>query len=98
MKLQKEGLRVSNKHFIIAFSPGRTKRNRLGVTVTKRVGKAAIRNRIKRIIREHFRHNRHDVAGNWDINIIAKIGTADLSAEDFRSSLQHVFVRLSEAI
>jgi ribonuclease P protein component len=93
--LTESGRRIQNDHFIAIFSPNQLGRSRIGVTVTKKVGPAVKRNRIKRRVREYFRLNRHDLAGNWDINIIAKRQIADFSSEKAFRSLKNIFERLS---
>lgn len=72
LNLSKYGKRAHSKYFIAVFIKSRLNRNRLGITVTKKVGNAATRNRIKRLIREYFRLNKHSLRGFWDVNIIAK--------------------------
>ncbi len=93
--LSKSGRKVQNQHFIACFAPGRQSHCRLGVTVTKKVGKAVERNRIKRMVREFFRLNRHRLSGNWDINIIGKIRAAGISSEEAGQSLQDIFNRIA---
>ncbi len=97
LHLSESGRKVYNRHFIAVFAPGRGERTRLGITVTKKVGCAAVRNRIKRLSREYFRVNRHTFAGTWDINIIAKKGAAELTTKAFFSSLQHIFHKVSKS-
>jgi ribonuclease P protein component len=93
--LANSGRRIQNEYFIAVFSPGRHGRSRLGVTVTKKVGGAVKRNRIKRLVREFFRLNRHFISGVWDINIIAKNQIADISSEQAYRALQNIFIRIS---
>jgi len=93
--LAKSGRRIQNEYFIAVFSPSRHGRSRLGVTVTKKVGCAVKRNRIKRLVREFFRLNRHFITGEWDINIIAKNQIADITSEMASRSLQNIFTRIS---
>jgi ribonuclease P protein component len=93
--LSKSGRRIQTEYFIAIFSPARFNRSRLGVTVTKKVGNAVERNRIKRLVREFFRLNRHSLSGNWDVNIIAKLQSANISVEKAYRSLQNIFGRIS---
>ena len=93
--LSKTGRRIHSEHFIAVFAPNQHVRSRIGITVTKKVGPAVKRNRIKRIVREYFRLNRHNLAGNWDINLIAKRQRVDFSAEQAYRSLENIFERIS---
>lgn len=72
IELSKRGKRVNNRYFIVIYAENFIQNCRLGITVSKKVGKAAKRNKIKRFSREFFRLNRHCIQGSWDINIIAK--------------------------
>ncbi|MDM8524472.1 ribonuclease P protein component [Desulfococcaceae bacterium HSG8] len=90
------GKRFYNRHFIAVYCPGRADRIRLGITITKKVGCAAIRNRIRRRAREYFRQNRHRMAGQWDINIIAKKSAAGLTTKEIFSSLKNLFDRIPD--
>ena len=58
------------------------KRHRLGVTVSKRVGNAVIRNRVKRRIREWFRHARARLPGQSEIVVIARRTARELSGAE----------------
>ena len=93
--LSKSGKRVQTAEFIAYFIPARYDRSRLGVTVTKKVGQAVERNRIKRMVREFFRINRHCLSGRWDINIIAKRQSAGIRSEKAYQSLQNIFELIS---
>lgn len=73
-----------------------TGRSRLGITVTRKVGNAVVRNRIKRITREFFRLRQGEIRDCWDINVIAKRQAAGLSSEQVLTSLEDLFDRLSE--
>ena len=90
------GIRIQNRHFIIVFHPNDHGKTRLGVTVTKKVGNAVKRNKIKRALREFFRMNRCHLKGHWDINIIAKFSAANLDAGRTQECLNRLFQRLSE--
>jgi ribonuclease P protein component len=95
LRLSKGGQRIHTRHFIAFLSPGLHDQTRLGVTVSKRVGHAVTRNRIKRWTREYFRLNRHKVRGAWDINIVAKKEAAGLPSQQVFSSLERIFDRIA---
>ena len=98
LHLTKNGKKISNQCFVATFSPGRFERTRLGITVSRRVGNAAARNRIKRFAREYFRLNRHLIAGYWDINITAKRAAANLSSDQAFLSLRDIFDRITRSL
>ena len=68
------GKRYSSPNFIyyIRIRTPDGKGPRLGTTVTKKVGKAVIRSRLKRLIKEVFRLNQNELQRDADIVIVAK--------------------------
>ncbi len=96
-RLSRFGKKIQDKHFVAVFAPGRFQRTRLGITVTRKVGNATTRNRIKRFLREYFRQNRHVITGRWDINIIAKKSTSGLPTDQAFLSLDHIFDSISRS-
>ena len=91
INLSKIGHRVYNKYFIAVFGKGLHSRTRVGITVTKKIGCAVKRNRIKRVVREYFRLHKNGIDGTWDINIIAKKEASTISIKQVFISLQSVF-------
>ena len=65
-------------------------RTRLGVTVSKRVGNAVVRNRVKRCIREWFRQERAELPRNSDIVVTARPRARDLSSVDITMFLNRM--------
>ena len=72
---------TQNKHFVKGFLLVWRENSgalaRLGVTVSKKVGCAVVRNRVKRYIREIFRHDRILLVA-VDVNIIARNESANM--------------------
>lgn len=62
-----EGQRRSAPLCTVFFRPNGTSKTRLGITVPAKVGKAVLRNRLKRRVREVFRLNRALIPVGWDI-------------------------------
>ena len=98
LEITRSGRKLQNDGFIAFFKPGRFDSPRLGITVTRKVGKAAQRNRVKRLVREYFRLNRQHLNQNWDINIVAKKKAADLSSMKVDSFLQDLFEKISNCV
>ncbi|MCB9625820.1 MAG: ribonuclease P protein component [Sandaracinaceae bacterium] len=73
-RIQSGRSRVHTRHFLIVLAAAPVGTQRLGVTVTKKVGNAVVRNRIKRVVREVFRRNRELFPDATDVVFIAKQG------------------------
>jgi ribonuclease P protein component len=80
--------RRSNLLFTVYNAANDFDHARLGLTVSRKVStRAVVRNRIKRIIRESFRHNRGRLIGR-DIVVIAKPGAGKATASQIDQSLE----------
>ena len=95
LALSRTGIRIHNKYFVAVLGKERRERLRIGITVSKKVGNAVVRNRLKRLIKEYFRLNRDRLPDNLDINFIAKKGLADLSTVQTNASLQALFDKIA---
>lgn len=82
--------------FTILARKSEQPRPRLGITLSKkRIRKAHERNRIKRLIRESFRHKRHNLP-NVDIIVIGKSGADDLSNQEVFTILEKLWKKLAK--
>jgi ribonuclease P protein component len=95
LQLGEEGQRLLSRHFIIVYAPSEHPNSRLGVTVTKKIGPAVTRNRLKRFCREFFRTHREQLAANVDVNIIARSAAARAANSELTISLEKLFSQIA---
>ena len=62
----------ANGYLVLYARPNRSAKNRVGVTVGKKLGKAVVRNRVRRRLREVYRLNEERFAPGWDIVVVAR--------------------------
>ena len=95
-RLSKYGRTIHGDHFLVTYCRNSLGDLRLGVTVSKRVGCAVIRNRIKRLVREYFRLNKALFDDTYDMNVIARADAANLSSQEINQTLEIIFRKMSK--
>lgn len=94
LRARKKGKRVRTPHFFVNFVPNDMSCHRLGLVVQKRHwNHAATRNRIKRCLREWFRHAKDHIPLPYkDIVVVAGPGAEQLSPEAITRELSPILV------
>ena len=67
----------ANGYLVLYARKNRLDHNRVGITVSKKLGKAHIRNRVRRRFREVYRLNEEAFLPGWDIVIVARSRAID---------------------
>ena len=63
---------VADANLVLYARKNRSNENRVGITVSKKLGKAHIRNRVRRRLREVYRLNEAAFRPGWDIVVVAR--------------------------
>jgi ribonuclease P protein component len=97
LTVYQHGVRIYSENFTIIAYRNKVGISRLGITVSKKVGSAVQRNRIKRLVREFFRLNRSRLSTLIDIVVIAKKDTSSFSYQDICRELESHLIKNSGA-
>jgi len=80
----------ANRLLVMYMLANGTDRNRLGICVSKKVGKSVVRSRVSRLIKESYRLNESKLCGGYDIVIIARASCAEAQFVQVESALLHL--------
>ena len=71
-RLYHSGNQAANRYLALYCRRNRTPGNRVGITAGKKLGKAVVRNRVRRRLREVYRLNEERFSPGWDIVVVAR--------------------------
>jgi len=91
LAIQRRGESWRLRSFVVIRGASPHGRTRLGITVSRRVGKAVVRNRVKRMVREIFRTSVRGHGPAQDILVIARAGAHKLQYREVAAELGPVF-------
>lgn len=90
-RISRHSNRVVGKYLVIDHRPNNRGVTRLGMTVTKKYGKAHERNRFKRIVREAFRLAHSSLLPSQDLNIKPRQLARSARMQDIHNELLALF-------
>lgn len=80
----------ANKYLIMYIMENNTDRNRLGISVSKKVGNSVIRHRVKRLIKESYRLQENMFNSGLDIVVVARGSASSVSFKEIDSAVKHL--------
>lgn len=89
-KVYRKGKSRANRQLVLYILSNGTDKNRLGISVSKKVGNSVVRHRIKRLIKEAYRLNEHAFARGYDLVFIARTDAAGKTYEEIEKSVLHI--------
>jgi ribonuclease P protein component len=93
------GRKVFSRYSVLFYAPNDLAYSRVGITATKKTGKAHVRNRLKRWTREVYRHEREPLeldARSVDFVVNLKPNAAAAEFDDYRRDLTRALARAAE--
>ncbi len=89
----RRGKSFSNQLLVLYIYKNKKEINRVGISVSKKVGKSVIRSRVKRLISESYRLNKESIKKGYDLVFIARTASNDKSYFEVEKSLKNLFKR-----
>lgn len=86
----RKGKSYANKYFVMYILNNQTERNRIGISVSKKVGNSVIRHHLTRLVRESYRLHEDMFNSGLDIVVIARTNAAAAKYADIESALLHL--------
>lgn len=80
----------ANKYLVMYIRENETDHNRLGISVSKKVGNSVVRHRLTRLIREGYRLQEERFRCGIDIVIVVRGNAKDKSFKDIESAIIHL--------
>jgi ribonuclease P protein component len=82
-RVYRQGRSVANRHLVLyTFPNASTERPRLGLSVSRKVGGAVERNRVKRLLREAFAQTEDDLLSGQDVVVVARPPAGELAERE----------------
>ena len=84
------GTSYANRLLVMYVLKNQHMKNRLGISVSKKVGNSVVRHRLTRLIRESYRLHEAEFDDSLDIVVVARPLAKDRSYQEIESALMHL--------
>lgn len=87
----RRGKSLSTSLLVLYVFKNKKEINRVGISVSKKVGKSVIRSRVKRLISESVRLNKQGLKQGYDLVFVARSASKDKSYKEIENSVKYLF-------
>ena len=84
------GKSYANRYLVMYIISNESEKNRIGISVSKKVGNSVVRHRVTRLIRESCRLNESMLKSGFDIVVVARAGAKDRNYFEIESAFMHL--------
>lgn len=89
-EVYERGTSYADRLLVMYILENGTDENRLGISVSKKVGNSVVRHRVTRLIRESYRLNERFFQRGLDIVVVARVQAKGKDYRDVESALIHL--------
>lgn len=89
-EVYKKGTSKANRYLVMYIYENGLSSNRLGISVSKKVGNSVVRHRLTRLIRESYRLNEEMFNSGLDIVVVVREAAASAKFDEIQKSLLHL--------
>lgn len=89
-KVYQEGKSCANRYLVLYVRENGLTKNRIGISVSKKVGNSVVRHQITRLIRESYRLQEDMFNSGLDMVVIARVNAKGRSFEEIKNALLHL--------
>ena len=89
-KVYQQGKSIANRNLVMIYKKNQEMDTRIGITVSKKVGKSVVRNRVKRRIKESLRELDQLIPKGYDMVWIARVSCQKADYETLRKAVKHL--------
>lgn len=89
-KVYHNGNSSANRYLVMYVLKNDLDKNRIGISVSKKIGNSIVRHRLTRLIRESYRLNEEIFSCGYDIVVIARAGAKGKTYQEIESALLHL--------
>ena len=86
----RQGKSYANKYLVLYIMENQTEKNRIGISVSKKVGNSVVRHHLTRLIRESYRLQEECFQRGHDLVVIARQSAKDVTYKEMESALIHL--------
>ncbi len=89
-KIYKSGKNYWNRNLILYVRKNSLNYNRVGYSITKKIGNSVVRNKVRRRMKEIYRLNLLNIEQGYDFIFIPKRNVTDISYKELESAMLHI--------
>ena len=86
----RQGKSYANKYLVLYIMENQTEKNRIGISLSKKVGNSVVRHHLTRLIRESYRLQEECFQRGYDLVVIARQSAKDVTYKEMESALIHL--------